>query len=351
MLPGLFLCCLFGALVARRPISYRAPTHEHHEALVLRGPTMGTSYHVTVVGAGAEPATRKRRSALVSAALEEVDASMSNWRDDSELSRFSAHHSAEPFAASPALRRVVAAAQQIRVASDGALDVTVAPLVRAWGFGPGGDRSPPSEAELTELAAHVGGAKLTVTAEALVKATPKLELDLSAIAKGYAVDLVSERLADAGFTSSLVEIGGELRTRGQAPGDRAWRVGIEQPGSSSEQRVGARLPLGDRALATSGDYRNYYERDGARLSHTLDPRTGRPIAHRLASVSVISQDCMSADGWATALNVLGPEAGFALAKARGLPALFITRRADGAGFEVRETAAFTALRRPAPRAR
>jgi thiamine biosynthesis lipoprotein len=193
---------------------------------------------------------------------------------------------------------------------------------------------------LQALARHVGQDKLRLGPEGLSKADPAVRMDLSAVAKGYAVDRVAEALQELGAVDLLVEVGGELTARGGRPGGEPWRVGIERPvsGGRSIERV---LPLRDRGLATSGDYRNFYEKDGKRLSHLIDPRSGRPVEHGLASVSVVHPRVAVADAWATALSVLGPRQGPRVAEAQGLSALFIVRLPDG-GFKTDVTPAFAA---------
>jgi len=176
----------------------------------------------------------------------------------------------------------------------------------------------------------------------LRKDHPELAITLSAIAPGYAADRISDRLLALGFPHHLVDVGGEFRARGDSQ-DGPWRLGIERPDGPADARVVHEVVvLRDAALATSGDYRNYREQDGRRISHTIDPRTGRPIAHTLASVTVITDTAARADAFATALNVLGPDDGLAVAEREQLAALFLVR--DGDGFTARATAAFTALR-------
>ena len=317
-------------------------------SLTFSGPTMGTTYKVTVV-APLSATDQQNIEALIASELAEVDRQMSTWRPDSEITRFNAHASSEPFTASRGLLEVVETAAEISDASEGALDVTVAPLVRAWGFGPGGrkpDAPAPTPAELDAFKASVGWQKVHVdlAASTLRKDHSALALELSAIAPGYAADRIAAGLRALGFTRTLVDVGGEILASGTAAHGGPWRLGIERPDTGGGV-VHEMVLAHDQALATSGDYRNYYEQDGVRLSHTIDPRTSRPIAHALASVSVLRPSAALADGWATALNVLGPEAGFALATAQHIPALFLVRVGDG--FEERSTPAFAALR-PAP---
>ncbi len=323
---------------------------------VLRGETMGSTY--TVVIAGDPPATERllELQGAIEAVLAEIDLSMSTYRPDSELSRFNDAPANVPFAASQGLRAVVAEAQAISERSGGAFDVTVAPIVEAWGFGPAKQAGPrqPSERELADLRARVGWQRLVLDPEAgtLVKRVEGLRVDLSAIAPGYAGDRISTILSEAGLDRHMVEVGGEVRAKGSNPAGEGWKIGIERPTNDAlgERTVQAILRVHDAGVATSGDYRNYWEKDGRRYSHTIDPRTGRPITHALASVTVVHETAALADGWATALNVLGPDAGLELAEAEGIAASFLVRTIAG-GFEVRSTAAYLALdsREGAPR--
>lgn len=317
-----------------------APAPQSH---VFEGPTMGTTWQITVLAeGGADPSTLP---AAIAAELAEIDRQMSTWRDDSVLTAFNAHASTDPFPAPRALLECLALAREVSERSGGAFDVTIAPLVEAWGFGrhPSPDPNPSAEA-LTRLRARVGWAGLHVdlSAGTLRKDQPELVVDVSAIAPGYAADVLSDRLVALGFPRHLVDVGGEFRARGEGPSG-PWRLGIERPdGPLGARTVQEVVRLREGALATSGDYRNYREQDGVRISHTIDPRSGRPIAHRLASVTVVHRTAALADAWATALNVLGPDEGLALAEREGLAALFLVR--DEPGFIPRPTTAFTALR-------
>lgn len=298
-------------------------------ALAFSGATMGTSYSVTVADRPASMDPEALRAG-VEEVLERIETSMSTWREDSELSRFNRLRSADWVPVSPALAEVVAVAQELSRATGGAFDVTVGPLVDLWGFGPrGGVAQVPGPAAIAEARARVGYARLHVRRDppALRKTLPELEVDLSAIAKGYGVDAVASWLQAQGLTDFLVEIGGEVVARGERAGGGPWRVGIErpEPGATGVQRV---VLLRDRALATSGDYRNYFEIDGIRYAHAIEPSTGRPVRHPPAAVSVMAPDCMTADAWATALMVLGRERGVPLARAHGLEVL-VTEMRDG----------------------
>ncbi|HOZ47918.1 MAG TPA: FAD:protein FMN transferase [Candidatus Hydrogenedentes bacterium] len=295
------------------------------------GETMGTSYSVKVCVAAEDWAGIEGRIAdAVARELDLVNARMSTWRDDSELSRFNQSDGAEPFPVSEETLAVFNVARAVSEVSNGEFDITVGPLVNAWGFGPD-ERSMegPDDATLAALRQRVGF-KLVEIDEAnrtLRKARPDIYCDLSAVAKGYGVDRVAEALDALGISSYMVEVGGEVRTRG-AKGDGPWRIGIERPVSEARalQEV-LHMPPDGIALATSGDYHNFYMVDGVRLSHTIDPRTGRPIAHNLASASVLAPTCAEADAFATALMVLGPDEGYDLACTLDLKALLIVRDA------------------------
>jgi thiamine biosynthesis lipoprotein len=309
------------------------------------GAAMGTTWNVKLAippGGGAPPDLQ----AAVSARIEDLEQSMSTYREDSELSEFNRYAGGDWFPVSPALCEVVAAALEIGAASGGAFDVTVGPLVDLWGFGPAGSRdAPPGEDEIERAIDRTGADQLRADCDrpALRKNRPELQVDLSAIAKGYAVDEVSELLDDYGFTDYLVEIGGELRARGSHPAGRDWSIGIEMPDPEG-RTVRSVLALVDRAVATSGDYRNFFEFEGRRYSHTIDPRTGEPVTHDVAAVTVVAASAMTADAWATALLVLGPGEAERIAEDRGLAVLLQDRNQSDArlagGFEelVRQSA-------------
>ncbi|MCP5056985.1 MAG: FAD:protein FMN transferase [bacterium] len=306
---------------------------------LLAGQTMGTTWSVTLT----RPDPNARQA--VQARLDAVNAAMSTWDPDSGLSRFNAHLSTDPFRLSAETLRVMALAQEVSEATGGAFDVTVRPLVAAWGFGAGA-RVPgagPIDAELAELRARVGYERLDLdpvggTAQ---KQHPRLEVDLSAVAKGFGVDEVARALSELGHERFLVEVGGEVRARGERPGGGPWRLAIERP-EPDGRAVHAVVELRDQSMATSGDYRSFYEQEGERLTHIVDPRIGRPVSHALASVSVVHQDAASADAWATALTVLGPEEGPAVADEMKIAAYFILRTASGS-YETRTTGPFPRL--------
>ena len=314
------------------------------DKVTLQGQTMGTYWRVSYLAEGGAPAPAAVKTQLEDA-LVAVNVSMSTWDPQATISLFNNDESLEPFPIEPAFATVVAAAQAVSAASGGAFDVTVGPLIDLWGFGAGGERRavPPSAEAIGEAQARVGFGKLVVRADppSLQRTAPGVEVDLSALAKGYGVDVLAAVLGEAGLGNYLVDIGGEVRARGVNDRGVPWRIGVEVPDPSARGLVQEALPLKDLSLATSGDYRNFFEADGVRYSHTIDPRTGYPIPQRVASVTVAHPEALWADAWATAMNVLGPEAGLALAERQKLPVLFILY--DGEGFERRANAAFEAL--------
>lgn len=305
----------------------------------LDGKTMGTSYSIRYLPGDDTPSASKIQ-AEIDKRLELVNDQMSTYRPDSELSRFNRSRAVDtPFPVSAATAQVVSEALRINRVTDGALDVTVGPLVNLWGFGPEGRRSQvPDAAELAQRRAWTGIDKLAVQGNALVKHIPELYVDLSSIAKGYGVDVVVNYLHSQQVRNYMVDIGGEVRTRGLNGKEQPWRIAIERPVSGGEQRAQLVIQPGNMAIATSGDYRNYFEQDGVRYSHTIDPRSGRPVEHRLASITVISPTCMTADGLSTGLDVMGPERGMALANLLGIPVYMIVKTDDG--FEERYSEAF-----------
>ena len=307
------------------------------------GPTMGSTYTVKIAGLHLDAATEAAARQAVERAFADVVSRMSAYLDDSELSRFNRHPSAAPFALSADAYAVFRLAQQVSAASDGAFDITVAPVVDAWGFGPGRAQRVVGETEVAALETRVGWRMLTLddSHATVAKTKPDVRADLSGIAKGFAVDRAAQALDALGLGDYMVEAGGEIRTRGRNADGRPWQIAIERPDAVPQQAFRI-VPLTGLAMATSGDYRIYFERDGARYCHEIDPATGCPIRHGLASVSVVAPECGYADAMATALIVLGPEKGYALAAARNIAAQFIVRERDG-GLREFATPAFTAL--------
>ena len=333
VVPGLFVAALFVAYFLRQPARI-APSSE----LSVTGRTMGTTFTVKVVTDDLSEANRERLTGRVREVVDGVDRSMSTYKATSEVERFN-RGGTEAFAVSPDLLAVVVEAQRVARLTGGAFDITVGPLVDAWGFGPSGATDTPGDERLRELVAITGFELIEVDAEhtTLRKTRRECRIDLSAIAKGFAVDRVSAMLVGEGLPDHMVEIGGEVRCRGANGEGQVWRIGIERP-TVEGRSVHLAVPLADLSLATSGDYRNFVERDGVRISHTIDPRRGRPVSHDLASVSVIHASCMTADALATGLEVLGPDGGFELAEHQRIAALFLVRTGDDDLEELRTTA-------------
>jgi thiamine biosynthesis lipoprotein len=319
------------------------------EPLEMTGRTMGTTYHIKL--AALPPSVElPQLQQDVDATLEEINLQMSTYLPESEVSRFNRAPADEWFAVSPATAEVVTAALEVSRETGGALDITVEPLVEIWHFGPSdtsdtsgqAELRPPDQAAIDAARQRVGWERLSVRFDppALRKSVDGLQIDLSAVAKGYGVDRVAGLLSDRGVSDYMVEIGGEVRAAGRRPDGKPWQIGIERPDVSRRQAQWV-VPLVNASLATSGDYRNYFDYKGHSFSHIIDPSTGRPVEHPAASVSVLTDSCMKADAWATAMLVLGPERGYDLAEKRGLAVLFVIH-ADS-GFATRATTAWQHL--------
>lgn len=312
------------------------------EATLISGSTMGTTYSLRVNDCPAPRCAAVLRS-QVEERLQQLNAALSHYDADSAISRFNRSAGDAWVTVPPDLAFVVAAAQEVAQLTEGAFDPTIAPAVNLWGFGSTGaagkPATAPDPADVAVAREAVGFTKLRarMNPPGLKKTSADLQLDLSAIAKGYAVDQLSLLLESRGLTDYLVEIGGEVRTAGRRSAGAAWRIAIEPP--ASDMAIDYIIVPGDAAVASSGDYRNYYQIGDRQVSHTLDPRTGMPVDHDLAAVSVIAQTAMQADGFATALLVMGPERGPRFALEQGLAAVFFVR--GDAGISARMTPAFT----------
>lgn len=333
--PGLFVLGLFVLLYFRTP-GPEAPA----SAPVVSGPAFGTTYSVRFIG---PDSAKAEVEAVVKSVVEAVNASMSTYHPDSELSRFNRLEGTASVTVSADLDRVMAEAYRVHQQTGGAFDPTVGPVVDAWGFGPKEVVEPPSSEALDAARAQVGLSHLARRAGQLEKLRGDVRVDLSAIAKGYAVAETSRRLFEAGVVNHLVEIGGELQARGYGPSGY-WRVGIERPQTELVQSIYAVVPLKDQALATSGNYRNFRTVDGRDVTHIIDPRSGQPVSHGLGSVSVVHPDCTTADALATALYVMGEADGLAWAESNHVAALFLTP--EGENVRRRASSAFEALPKP-----
>ncbi len=317
-----FTLCL--ALLALCACDHASPQTD------LQGSALGTSFVVSVVDFPAELDADVLRQDILDA-LGSLDKLASTWRDDSELSALNMALSVDWVAVSAPFCDLLERSLEISRITKGAFDPTVGPLVNLWGFGPAGAISePPTDGDIVVAQHRVGFDLLEVDCnqQLVRKDVPDLYVDLSGWAKGHAVDLVAGLLESRGIDNYMAEIGGELRIRGHNRNGRKWAIGIEAP-STSERVPHAVVHVTDTSVATSGDYRNYFEHDGQRYSHTIDPRTGRPVTHKLAAVTVVNASAAFADAMATALLVLGPDDGPELARELGLAAYFLVRDASG----------------------
>lgn len=307
---------------------------EPAELIHLSGRTMSTSYSVKVVAPEFTDGARRRLKEVVERELETVDAALSRYREGSELDRLNRSRSGEPIEVSRPLLEVLSEARRIGELSGGAYDVTVGPLVALWGFeGSRPLETAPAAPEIAAALSRVGldSWRIDRDESELCKLNPRTDIDLSSIAKGYAVDRIALELERMGHRDYLVEVGGEIRCSGSSPQRRPWRVAVEAP-VVGRREVYEVLQMKRGSMATSGDYRNFYELEGRRVSHTIDPRDGRPVEHDLRSVTVVHASCATADGLATALTVLGPDAGYELAVREKLAVLMLVGR-DGEEIE------------------
>jgi len=307
---------------------------------------MGTTWSVTLVPGpdGLRDGEAEALRRAIAGYLELIDDRMSTWNPDSELSRLNRSSSPEPFPVSVETFEVLEWASRVTRETDGAFDITVGPLVDAWGFGTDADVPPPTADVVDALRAHTGMDLLELNPEgpSVRKRHPDVRGDVSALAPGYAADGIARLLGERGFSDMLVDVGGELAASGHNEHGGAWRVAVELPEGSGEDAA-AVVGITDTGMATSGDYRNYREVDGERVAHIIDPRTGRPIGHRLASATIVDRLAVRADALATALMVLGPEDGLALAERLDVAALLVVRSEDG-GFTTVASSRFDALR-------
>ncbi len=316
------------------------------QVIRVSGPTMGTSYSIAWVTR--DPASEARVKQSAEQLLIDINRSMSTYDPESELSLLNQGRLQSDeqgwIALSENLVDVLAMSIFLHQASEGAFDVTVGPLVNLWGFGPQArpDHVPDADV-ISRTKTDIGTDALELDPmQQRLKLSRPVYIDLSAIAKGWAVDQLALLLEQQGISAYMVEIGGEIRTRGVKPDGNQWRIAIERPQSRPDDRqVALIIEPGELGIATSGDYRNYFEEDGVRFSHTIDPASGYPIRHTLASVSVVHESAGMADGWATALNVLGPERGMAIAEQYDLAVFMLVH--EGGDFVTRTSPRFKQL--------
>lgn len=300
-------------------------------ALVLEGKTMGTYWRVSLVGVAT--AQEKSLKGKIQAQLDADDMLMSSWKTDSALSRFNQFRGTEPYPVSEAMSDIITMALRIGEKTNNAMDITVNPLVNLWGFG--AQKAPektPDDAQIAAAKALTGLHHLRVIKASghqwLQKDLPDLSVDLSTIGEGYAADHLAQLMEQNGISRYLVSVGGTVVARGMNAEGHAWRVAIQKP-TDRENAVQALVDINGHAISTSGSYLNYYELDGKRISHIIDPQTGHPIDHRLVSVSVIATTAMEADGWDTGLMVLGTEKAKRVAEKEGLAVYLISKEDNG----------------------
>jgi thiamine biosynthesis lipoprotein len=304
----------------------------------IRGNTMGTYFAVVHDGCAIDKNAVSRR-------LVELNNSLSTYQADSLISTFNQSDAGLELALNADLLVPLEAARHVFSASHGAFDPTVGPLVDLWGFGPTGVRQGPTDEEVAQVQNWIGFEKIDFDRRRLIKSVSGLQLDLSAIAKGYAVDQLSAMASAEGCSNYMIDIGGEIVVRGVNAAGQAWRVGIEKPDPQDSGSVQLVLTLSDKAVATSGDYRNFRMIEGQRVDHVMDPRSGKPATNNVVSATVIDQSAMFADAWATAAMVLGVEAALALAETEGFALLLMSREASDSGVRIHYNEAMTAFAR------
>ncbi|MGR6980701.1 FAD:protein FMN transferase [Testudinibacter sp. P27/CKL/0425] len=316
--------------------------------VAFAGKTMGTTYSVKYLTDSSQNLPDQQTvQQQVDRTLQEVNRQMSTYQKESEISQFNQSQAVQSAVAiSPEFGRVVEEAIRLNQLTDGALDITVGPLVNLWGFGP--ENRPekiPSEAEIEARRAWIGLDKLSLDKSdgqyRLSKSVPNLYIDLSSIAKGFGVDQLAEYLDSLGIANYMVEIGGEIRAKGLNKEQKAWQIAIEKPEFDGQRAVQLIIGLKDMAMATSGDYRNYFEQGGVRFSHEIDPHSGKPIQHNLVSITVLNPSSMTADGLATGLFVLGAEKALEIAEKNNLAIYLIIK--TNTGFETKMSSVFKQL--------
>jgi len=337
--PLVFFCALF-----IQGCGKESPVENPPSLHTFTGQVMGTWYSVKYLPPATAVLSLKELDDQIHVRLSHVDQLMSTYKPDSEVSRFNRALPNEWFEVSAQTFEVVSLAQAISDKTAGAFDISVARLVNLWGFGPDHQAVQiPDEDRLFAVLIEVGYEKIELhSSELKLRKKTSLRIDLSAIAKGYGVDQVANFLDETGITIYMVEVGGEIRTRGLKPNGKPWRIAIEEP-STGQRDVHSIIDITDHAVATSGDYRNYFEKNGQRFSHTIDPQTGYPITHNLASVTVIGETAAEVDALATAFSVLGLDQAMQYAKAYNVAAYFIVKEQEG--FVGKASDAFIAMTR------
>jgi len=299
-------------------------------SFAINGQTMGTTYHITVAKGDKQPPSALSQSEIDELLLE-VNASFSTYIDSSEVSTLNLYKGIEGQPKTKEFVELLEEAQRINLLTGGAYDITVGPLVNLWGFGPSFKEDDiPSDELIEQALSNVGFDNISIDAEngRVRKLKPEVYVDFSSIAKGYGVDRLADFIESKGYSNYMVEIGGEMRVNGHNPKGTRWRIAIEKP-ESSTRSIHKIIHITDVAMATSGDYRNFFLKDGVRFSHTINPKTGKPVRHNLASVTVLNESAATADALATAFMVLGEKKGYDLAIKNELPVLFLIKQGDG----------------------
>lgn len=305
---------------------------------------MGTTYNVVAVD-HTNSVDQAQVQNAVSVALNQVNRSMSNWDKTSEISKINAIQDDQTTTMSPQLARVMTAAADVNAASDGRFDTTIGSLIELWGFGAPGSQSMPDDAQIDLARARSGHSNtLRINETSIQKTQPSTQVYLAGIGKGYGADHVGKALESLGITDYMVEIGGDLYASGRNPSGQRWQIGIETPDASDRGILGV-IGVSGMGLASSGDYRNYFEINGQRYSHLIDPATGRPIEHRTASATVIADNAMLADAWSTAMLILGRERGLEIAAKHDIAVQFVERDANAKNlrFKTHASQAFNTL--------
>lgn len=329
MLRKLCFIFLFATALIACDSSIQSDSKNNKAKTLLQGKTMGTTYNIGVVHSKDIDIDEDTLQVNIDELLKNINQQVSTYIPSSQISQFNKSDEIDWFKVDPYFFDTVQSAQLVSKQSDGQFDISILPIVNLWGFGAETHDEPPSQVQIQQALAEVGYQKLQLDPEqsSIKKINPKLSIDLSAIAKGFAVDKISQLLIDKGFSNHLVEIGGELRVSGTNQADKKWRIAIEQPDMTTNIAKHG-LEISNRAVATSGDYRNYFVEKGVRRSHIIDPKTGYPITHNLASVTVLHNSAMMADAYATALLVMGDKQGKIFAEEQKLDVLMIVRTDD-----------------------
>ena len=307
---------------------------------VLSGPTMGSTYTIKYVYNTTTPAA-DAVGVAVQNILDEVDRQMSTYRLDSDIARFNQSPANTCMQMPQPVLELAQYGYELSRSSDGAFDLTLGPLLDLWGFGPQArGKRVPSTDEIAATKAKVGYQHVRVVGEQLCK-DADVKVEFNSIAAGYTVDRISQRFAELNIDSYMIEVTGELIAKGLKPDGSPWRIDLEQPLGDGQRVIQRILEIDGYGLNTSGDYRNYFEENGVRFSHTIDPQVGAPISHRLASVTVVDRSTLHADGLGTLLLVLGPERGLAFAEEHKIAAFFVMR--DGEGFATQVSSEFSRI--------